>query len=273
MTSQLRSCISTTYQTAVLTPAGGFVLNKALFNPAILIPVYNHGAAIRQTLLDVLAYQLPVLLVDDGSDAQCRQVLVSLSEEFSSHVSLLRLDKNTGKGAALKAGFKQLSKAAYSHALQVDADGQHNLEDIPQFIKAGELNPNKIICGIPEYDDSVPKARYYGRYLTHTWVWINSLSFRIKDSMCGFRLYPLKPLLQLLEQARCGNRMDFDSEIMVRWVWGNGAINNISTPVHYPSGGVSHFNLCQDNLLISWMHARLFFGMLIRLPSIIWRRF
>ncbi len=256
-----------------LTPADGFVLTKPLFNPAILIPVYNHGAAIRQTLLDVLVYQLPVLLVDDGSDAHCRQVLVSLAAEFSDHVSLLRLDKNAGKGAAVKAGFKQLSKDAYSHALQVDADGQHNLEDILHFIEAGKRNPNNIICGIPEYDESVPKGRYYSRYLTHIWVWINSLSFKIKDSMCGFRLYPLKPILQLLAHAHCGNRMDFDSEIMVRWLWKNGGINNIRTHVHYPRDGISHFNLYQDNLLISWMHSRLFLGMLIRLPAIVWRRF
>ena len=252
--------------------AGEFVLNNQPFKPAILIPVYNHGTAIRQTLMGVLSYQLPVLLVDDGSDTNCRQILINLTKEFSNTVTLLRLEKNAGKGAAVKAGFKQLLKMGCSHALQVDADGQHNLDDIPSFIEAGKAHPNNIICGIPEYDESVPKGRYYSRYLTHIWVWINSLSFEIKDSMCGFRLYPLSPISRLLEQANCGNRMDFDPEIMVRWLWQNGGINNIPTHVHYPPDGVSHFNICQDNALISWMHTRLFFGMLIRLPKILWRR-
>jgi len=248
-------------------------LTDLLFKPVILIPVYNHEQAIGHTLHNALQYSYPVLLVDDGSDAACRDVLLTLADKYSERVRLLRLDTNGGKGAAVKAGFRMLFAEGYSHALQVDADGQHDLSDLDTFIRTGENNPDAMIAGFPVYDKSVPKVRYYSRYLTHVWVWINTLSLEVKDSMCGFRLYPLAGVVQLLEQERCGNRMDFDTEIIVRWSWHGGQIKNVVTKVHYPVNGVSHFNVLHDNILISWMHARLFFGMLIRLPTILWRRY
>jgi len=248
-------------------------MTDLLFKPIILIPVYNHEKAIGHTLLDALQYPYPVLLVDDGSDAACRDVLLTLVDNYSERVRLLRLDNNEGKGAAVKAGFRTLLAEGYSHALQVDADGQHDLSDIVLFMRAGENNPDAVIAGFPLYDESVPKVRYYSRYLTHVWVWINTLSLEIKDSMCGFRLYPLAGVVKLLEEERCGDRMDFDTEIIVRWLWRGGQINNVATKVHYPVNGVSHFDVIHDNILISWMHARLFFGMIIRLPTILWRRY
>jgi len=246
--------------------------NNAVFKPVILIPVYNHEQAIGNTLHDILQYSYPVFLVDDGSDAACRDTLRALADGCSERVELLRLEKNGGKGAAVKAGFRDLLAAGYSHALQVDADGQHDLSDLEAFMSVGKDNPSALITGLPLYDESVPKARYYSRYLTHIWVWINTLSLEIKDSMCGFRLYPLVDIVQLLNQENCGDRMDFDPEVIVRWSWRGGHIKNIETKVHYPSNGLSHFNVFHDNLLISWMHTRLFFGMLKRLPAILWRR-
>ena len=118
----------------------------------------------------------------------------------------------------------------------------------------------------------MPKSRLYARYLTHVWVWINSLSLRIRDGMCGFRVYPLEPTLALLDSARLGRRMDFDPEILVRLAWRNQPMRWLPTRVHYPLDGLSHFRLWQDNALISKMHAKLFFGMLGRAPLILWRR-
>jgi len=252
---------------------GGFVLNNPEFKPAILIPVYNHEHAIGQTLKKVLQHGFPVLLIDDGSTLACRDVLLTLAKKYSEQVSLIRLDINGGKGAAVKAGLRVLKDEGYSHALQVDADGQHDLSDLAQFMMLGQQNPIRLIAGIPQYDKSVPKIRYYSRYLTHIWVWINTLSFEIKDSMCGFRLYPLEKTVTLLDQEPCGDRMDFDTEIIVRWVWRGGRVQNLATKVSYPTDGVSHFDALHDNILISWMHTRLFFGMLRRLPVILWRRF
>jgi hypothetical protein len=118
----------------------------------------------------------------------------------------------------------------------------------------------------------VPKGRLYGRYLTHIWVWINSLSLSIPDSMCGFRVYPLAPTLELIDSVAIGRRMDFDSEILVRLSWLNQPMQWLPIRVRYPADGLSHFRLLHDNALISLMHAKLFFGMLLRAPLILWRR-
>ncbi|OSM49757.1 acyltransferase, partial [Aeromonas salmonicida subsp. salmonicida] len=145
----------------------------------------------------------------------------------------------------------------FSHALQVDADGQHDLADIPALLAEAHRDPEALISGRPVYDDSVPKGRLYGRYITHVWVWIETLSFTIKDSMCGFRVYPLAASCALLEQVALGRRMDFDTEVMVRLHWAGVAVRFVPTRVIYPADGSSHFQLWRDNRDISWMHTRL----------------
>ncbi|MDO6566970.1 glycosyltransferase family 2 protein [Alteromonas sp. 1_MG-2023] len=250
-----------------------FALPNSAFKPAILIPVYNHEHAIGETVKALRAFGYPILLVDDGSYQACAVVLEELARVHNPQVSLLTLPSNGGKGHAVKSGLRHLAKTGFTHGLQVDADGQHNLSDIPHFISAGVQHQDTLIAGYPQYDDSISKGRFYGRYLTHVWVWINTLSFTIKDSMCGFRLYPVTAFNQMLDKAPCGNRMDFDTEVIVRWHWRNGSIINIPTKVNYPTDGVSHFKLLHDNVLISWMHTRLFFGMLLRLPKLLWRKF
>lgn len=251
----------------------GSVLAETDFKPVVVIPVYNHEEAIGVTLADVLKYDYPVLLVDDGSSPECQDVLVQLSEQYVGRVSLIRLEQNSGKGAAVKAGLRQLCESGYSHAVQVDADGQHDLQDLPLFMATAEEAPEALIIGYPRYDESVPAHRYYGRYLTHVWVWINTLSFVIKDTMCGFRVYPIAKTVGMLEQEPCGDRMDYDTEVIVRWAWQGFPVRNLPTRVNYPIDGVSHFNVVKDNILISRMHARLFFGMLLRLPKIIRNKF
>lgn len=244
----------------------------APFHPAVLIPVYNHEQAIGPTLEAVLAKGCAVLLVDDGSGETCARVLVELRDRYPGEVNLLRLPRNGGKGAAVKAGLRALLAAGYSHGLQVDADGQHDIGDLPRMLESARQNPRSVVSGYPRFDADIPRIRYYGRYLTHVWVWINTLSFEIRDSMCGFRVYPLTATVAMLEQEPCGNRMDFDSEVMVRWHWRGGRIIGLSTQVSYPLDGVSHFDVLKDNVLITGMHARLFFGMLRRLPAILGRR-
>ncbi|WP_261844155.1 glycosyltransferase family 2 protein [Aliamphritea ceti] len=247
-------------------------MNKTDFQPAFLIPVYNHEHAITDTLEKALEYELPVLLVDDGSDDACRLKLIELAERHSGKAILIRLAENSGKGAAIKAGIRHLQQNGFTHAIQIDADGQHDVADLPKFMKAAEQRSETLIIGYPQYDESVPKTRLYARYLTHVWVWINTLSFAIKDSMCGFRLYPLAALVTQLDEERCGDRMDFDTEVLVRWVWRGGKVTNVPVNVRYPLDGVSHFNVFRDNVLISLMHSRLFLGMLVRSPNLIWRK-
>lgn len=242
------------------------------FRPAVLIPVYNHETAIGPTLDEVLAYDYPVLMIDDGSSDACRDVLIKLRDRNPDRVSLVRLAQNGGKGRAVKTGFDTLMGQGYSHAVQIDADGQHDISDLPLFLETSLNNPDCLVTGYPKFDENIPRIRFYGRYLTHICVWINTLSFEIRDTMCGYRVYPLAAIVKLLEQEQCGNRMDFDPEIIVRWYWSGGKIVNLPTRVRYPIDGVSHFDVWNDNFLISLMHARLFFGMLYRMPGILWRR-
>ncbi|GLR15038.1 glycosyl transferase [Chitinimonas prasina] len=237
-----------------------------------VIPVYNHGEAIGAVVAAVRQHGLPCLLVDDGSEPGCAAVLDALAAADAAGVQLLRLPQNQGKGGAMIAGLRQAARLGYSHALQIDADGQHDTGDIPAFLRLSAAQPAHLICGCPIYDESVPKARLYGRYATHIWVWINTLSLQIRDSMCGFRIYPLAPTVALLDAVNIGRRMDFDTEILVRLYWRGMVIVNQPTRVCYPSDGVSHFKVWLDNALISRMHARLFLGMLLRAPMLLWRK-
>ncbi len=237
----------------------------------VVVPVYNHPQAIAGLVERIIAHDLQCLLVDDGSEADCAALLDGLAAAHSQ-VRLLRLSPNQGKGAAVMAGMVEAGRLGYSHVLQIDADGQHNSDDIPAFLADSARWPDTVVTGYPIYDESVPKGRLYGRYLTHLWVWINTLSLQIKDSMCGFRIYPLAPTLALLQRVRIGRRMDFDVEILVRLHWAGVPVRGRPTKVIYPEDGTSHFQIWRDNVRISKMHARLFFGMLLRLPMLLKRR-
>jgi glycosyltransferase involved in cell wall biosynthesis len=216
------------------------------------------------------AFGLACIVVDDGSDAASAAQLDALGAEPG--VTLVRLPSNQGKGAAVVAGLRAAAARGYSHALQIDADGQHDASQIGAFVDAARARPDAVICGVPRYDASVPRGRLVGRYATHVWVWINTLSLAIRDSMCGFRVYPLAPTIALADSEPLGRRMDFDTEVLVRLHWRGVPVVNRPTPVTYPAGGLSHFRLWHDNWLISRMHTRLFFGMLWRAPRLLARR-
>jgi glycosyltransferase involved in cell wall biosynthesis len=235
-----------------------------------VIPVYNHGGPIAGVVAALRGHGVPVLLVDDASEPGCAAVLDQLA--LQPDVSLLRLPVNEGKGGAVIAGLRRAAQLGWTHALQIDADGQHDTRDVPAFTAAAAAAPTQMICGYPIYDDSVPKARLYGRYATHIWVWINTLSLAIRDSMCGFRIYPLAATLRVVDGQHIGRRMDFDTEIAVRLYWSGMGVVNVPTRVRYPEDGVSHFRVWRDNVLISAMHTRLFFGMLLRAPQLLWRK-
>jgi glycosyltransferase involved in cell wall biosynthesis len=241
------------------------------YSPCLLIPIYNHGQTIGAMVERLSAYGLPLFIIDDGSNETTQAVLAEVSKKFPL-TKLHRLPENRGKGAAAMQGMKEAFEAGFTHILQIDADGQHDTADVPRFIEAGAKNPQAVICGKPIYDASVPKARLYGRYLTHFWVYIETLGCRA-DSMCGFRLYPLAATCALMRRARIPTRMNFDTEIFVRLIWEGLAFENLPTKVIYPVGGVSHFHVWRDNARISWMHTRLFFGMLRRLPLLLRRKY
>ena len=238
----------------------------------IVIPIYNHRDAIAGTLARLVVHGLPILVVDDGSDEPTRQVLAKLAAQYAGSVTLLRLPVNGGKGAAVMAGMRAARTRGYRHAIQIDADGQHDADDVPKFVAAAQAEPDAVILGRPRFDDSVPKARLYGRYLTHAWVWIETLSLDIPDAMCGFRLYPVDAVCELIDTVSMPTRMAFDSEILVRLHWRGLAFRTIATRVVYPADGVSHFDVWRDNVRISASHTRLVAGMLMRAPMLLTRR-
>lgn len=241
------------------------------FSPCLLIPIYNHGAAIRGTVRRLAGYGLPILIVDDGSDDATQAALAALAADFPQ-VRLFRLPQNEGKGGAVMRGLREARRAGFSHALQIDADGQHEAADVPRFLALGAAHPAALICGKPVYDASVPRGRLYGRYVTHFWVCVETLSLNVTDSMCGFRLYPLHATCALIDRVTIPKRMDFDIEILVRLAWEGVELRSVDTRVTYPADGVSHFDMLRDNLRISKMHTRLTCGMLLRLPLLAWRK-
>lgn len=237
----------------------------------ILIPYYNHPDAIGSVVNQLLPYNLNIIIVDDGSSAESKKSVIPLLQP--PRVALVTRVLNGGKGAAVITGMREALKQGYTHALQVDADGQHDLTKIPELIRLSEQNSEKIISGMPVYDDSVPTNRKLWRYATHILVWIHTLSFEIKDSMCGFRIYPLNNTLEVIDsREKFGQRMDFDIEVLVRALWADLHIKQLPVGVKYPIDGVSHFQLFNDNFLITKMHFKLFFGMLMNSPKLLYRK-
>lgn len=238
------------------------------FKPCIIIPVYNHENPLMTILQQLEKHALPCLLIDDGSNITCAEAIIDLAKHYT-WVNSIRLEKNRGKGGAVKTGLLWAKQHGYTHAIQLDADGQHDINDLEKFITAAKINPQAMIIGKPIFDNSIPSIRFYARYLTHVWVYINTLSFDISDAMCGYRVYPIESSVYLINHVVLEERMAFDVEILVRLYWQGVDMISIPTSVGYPKDGLSHFRGLEDNWRISLTHARLFCGMLWRLPQLL----
>ena len=236
----------------------------------VIIPVFNHGEALAETVERLSVYGLATILIDDGSDAATKDAIADVVSRYD--LDLVTLPENRGKGAAVEAGLRAAWDQGYTHAVQLDADGQHDTNDLESFLEQARKRPDALVTGVPQFDESVPRSRFYGRFITRFWVCIETLSMSIPDTMCGFRVYPLASCIDLFEERQLGRRMDFDTEIAVRLYWRGVELIPVPTRVVYPENGISHFNLWRDNWLITRMHTRLFFGMLIRLPLLIGRK-
>jgi predicted LPLAT superfamily acyltransferase len=241
------------------------------FRPCLVLPVYDPGPALALTVEALAPFGLPMYLVDDGSGPETRADLARLAAG-NPLIRLLALRPNQGKGAAVMAGLRQAGADGFSHALQVDSDNQHDAGALPAFLALGREHPGAVIAGAPCYDRTVPGSRRYGRYASHIWVWINTLSLDIRDSLCGFRLYPLGPTLALMDRVAIPRRMAFDSEIIIRLHWAGVPVLNAPVRVTYPAGGASHFRPWRDTLRLIGMHTWLFLGMLWRSPYLLLRR-
>lgn len=242
----------------------GYALNKFAF----LVPFYNHPQNIKALIAALKTYDLPIIVVDDGSDKASKLILAEL--ERTEGILLLMREQNGGKGIAMKDGFKFASKRGFSHVLQIDADFQHDAALIGDFLRESQAHPQSIVCANPIYGDDAPKSRVYGRKITNFWVAINTLSLGVKDAMCGFRVYPLEQLKKAAAKSKT-NRMEFDIEILVNAVRQGTNVRWINTCVRYEKGGVSHFKMLRDNALISLMHAKCLFSLPKFALGKIWR--
>ena len=239
------------------------------FVPTVIIPVYNHPATIEAVVKGVRAQGASVIVVDDGSNAE---TAAACERCAALGATVIHRRTNGGKGAAMVTGFKAAVKAGATHALQIDADGQHDLSRVTPFLALAAKFPKALICGYPQYDKTVPLARLWGRKLTNFWVCVNAWTLTPEDAMCGMRVYPLAAVQQLLARQTVGQRMDFDPEILVRLMWMGVRVKNLPVAVTYPADGVSHFDQWMDNVRISWMHTKLCVTMLTRLPFILFSR-
>ena len=218
----------------------------------------------------LLNYQIPVIIVDDGNETSQAKILFEIAQ--LPLVTLVVNKVNSGKGGAFKLGVQKAVELGYTHLLQIDADGQHDVATIPQFISLAKSFPKKLIYGEPEYTN-VPLGRYIARFITHFWVSVELGKFKIIDSMCGLRVYPLIPLAQILKHRSIGDRMDFDTEILVRMYWYGVDIQCHKVKVLYLTNGISNFKPFLDNFNISCMHTKLCVEKIIHFWSIHKRRY
>jgi glycosyltransferase involved in cell wall biosynthesis len=231
------------------------------FRPCVIIPTYDNPRTIAQVVDSVREHLADIIVVDDGSAEPAQRVLAAIAAR--AQVTLLRRERNGGKGAAVKDGFVLALQRGYTHALQLDADGQHCSADIPRFLEAARAQPQALILGAPQFSSDAPKARLWGRLLSVGFVHLETGGRVITDPLCGYRLYPLAAAVACAPGA---DHMQFDPEIAVRMVWRGVPVHNLTTPVSYVSrahGGVSHFKLVRDNLRISLMHSRLMCRMIM----------
>lgn len=234
-----------------------------------IVPTLNHVDGLPRILEALLAAGLPVIVIDDGSTMENGARIAAACDTFGG-VECLRHSFNGGKGFAVLCGLARAAERGFTSAVQIDADGQHDLAALPQLLETATAHPEAFVVGEPVYDRTIPLGRRAARWLTTVWVAINALSFRMPDAMCGFRVYPVGPTLKLVrEQTVRGRRMDFDIEILVKARWAGLPIRRQPVLVTYPAGHLSNFDLFYDNVLLTAMQTRLFFGMLVRAPGLI----
>jgi glycosyltransferase involved in cell wall biosynthesis len=246
------------------------------FNPAIVIPVYRHGKACMNVVNSLEEYcrstSTKIILVDDGNEEETKNCLSQISSEYPDLITLVTLPQNSGKGGAFFAGIKKCTELGITHALQIDADGQHDTNRCAFFFDKAKELPDTLICGYPEYDESAPGHRKNGRKFANTWCAAVTWEKQIKDSMCGFRLYPVEKTFRCISKSRMDMRMGFDIDILVRLIWSGLTYAFYPVKVTYPSDGISNFNVVRDNVRISWVFTKLCCGMFLRSPLLLWRK-
>ena len=237
-----------------------------------VIPVYRHGATLEAVVKSLLAYNFPIIVVDDGNDEENRALISGVAEKYSL-VTVVTREKNGGKGRAMISGIRKADEMGITHILQLDSDGQHDAGKCERFMELSRQNPEAIICGCPEYEKDAPKSRVNGRKFANGWIHLVTLSCDIKDAMIGFRIYPVAPYCKVLgRHSIIDTHMGYDIDILVHLLWLNVPVISEAVKVHYPEGGVSNFRAVRDTLHISFTYARLCIGMVLRIPILLKRK-
>ena len=240
----------------------------------VLIPSYNPGLKIIETVREARTYWNPVWVVVDGSTDSSPVLLEAMAQEDTG-LFILRLDRNRGKGSAVHEGIRAAQQMGFTHVLTMDSDGQHPARSIQLFMTLSKASPESMILGLPIVAHDAPSLRVIGRRISNWWANLETLWSGIGDSLFGFRVYPIEPLLDILNHQPFMRRFDFDPEAVVRLRWrGICAINQPASVRYFTpeEGGVTHFKYGRDNALLTFMHARLFVEFMIRLPLLCVRR-
>lgn len=240
----------------------------------VLIPSYNTGPKVLETVQEARRFWGPVWVVVDGSTDGTAEALTDLAAKGLGLRVLIRA-QNGGKGAAVLDGLREATVGGFTHVLTMDADGQHPAAAIPEFMALSRRHPEAMIPGVPTFDSSAPRLRVIGRKVSNNWAHLETLWIGIGDSLLGFRVYPVAELRSVMEATRWMRRFDFDPEALVRLSWRGVPAIPRPVPVRYfrsEEGGVSHFRYVRDNALLTWMHTRLMLGFLVRLPLLLLRR-
>ncbi len=240
----------------------------------VLIPSYNTGPKVFETVRAARAQWNPVWVVTDGSTDGTPGRLAEMAAADPG-LKLIALPVNNGKGAAVLHGLRLAQAAGFTHALTMDSDGQHPAPLIPDFMKASAARPDAMVLGRPVFDASAPLLRVRGRKVSNWWANVETLGAGIGDSLYGFRVYPVADLIAVMRSQPWMRRFDFDPEAAVRLAWRGVKPLNLDAPVKYltaEEGGVSHFHYGRDNVLLTWMHIRLVVEAVLRLPLLLPRR-
>ena len=235
----------------------------------VILPSYNSGPQLVRTMVAARAFWKPIWAVVDGSTDGSEEAARGLG---SDGYRVLRMAKNSGKGGAVLHALREAHSEGFSHALVMDADGQHPAESILTFMELSEAHPDAMVLGYPVFGPDAPAERVKGRMIGNFFASIETLGKGARDSLFGFRIYPVAPALKILEQTRSGRRFDFDTVLAVSLTWAGVPAINRPVPVRYPpreEGGVTHFRYVHDNLLLSYVHVRLFFGLFPRISRLL----
>ena len=237
-----------------------------------VIPVYRHGSTLQAVVNSIAAFGYPIIVVDDGNDEENRAFITEVAEK-NQQVSVVRLEKNSGKGSAMIAGVLKADEMGLTHILQLDSDGQHDAKKASRFLEVSQQNPDAIICCYPEYEADAPKKRVNGRKVANGWIHIVTFSRDIKDAMIGFRIYPVKEFINVYKRTLyIDSRMGFDIEVLVRMYWHGVPVISEPVKVFYPADGISNYNYFTDTVRVSWVYTRLCLELIFRAPVLIFRK-